>query len=270
MILRGYYDESYDKNVFTLCCSLSNDVGWMEIQRGWKKCIEAKNKSLRKQNRPEISRYHSSHANSRDHEFEGWSQEERNELAIQLMATLHRGRAWVNTISYSLPLQEFIKKFEIEGDPLPFCYKELLKFTMVEMKAQVLDARKTLESTKQVKYILFHERCDYNDAYLSGFDAMMNDPTFTHKDLFSTIAPMGWEDCIPLQPADMIAYETFKDALRQFNNKDRRASLNYLLQSGRFGGRSKQMSVENLVEWREILDSAVANKAVSANPESTT
>jgi hypothetical protein len=137
VILTGYFDESYDKNVFSLCCSISDLTGWSEIRRGWKKCIEAKNKSLRAEGRPEISRYHSSHANSRDHEFEGWRREERDKLAIALMGTLSRGRAWVTTVAYSLPLQEFIKEFKIQGDPLPFCYKELLKFVMIELNAQM-------------------------------------------------------------------------------------------------------------------------------------
>ena len=260
MILRGYFDESYDKNIFTLCCSLSNDTGWMDITNGWKNCLKAKNKSLKEQGRVELSRYHASHANARDHEFEGWSREERDELAIQLMSTLSRGRAWITTVSYSVPLQEFIKHFNVEGDPLPYLSKELIQFVMLEMVAQVRDAEKKLKHVKQIKYILFHERCDYNDAYLKGFNRIMNDPTFSGKELFSTMAPMGWEDCIPLQPADLVAYETFKDALRQFNNKERRASLNTLLQSGSFGGRSKRMSTENIAEWREIIDKAIAKK----------
>jgi len=85
---------------------------------------------------------------------------------------------------------------------------------------------------------------------------MMKDPTFMGKSLFSTIAPVGWEDCIPLQPADMLAYEVFKDALRQFNRKDRRASLDYLLTSGSIGGRAKQMSADNIRKWKEILNKA--------------
>lgn len=256
MILRGYFDESYDKNVFTLCCSISDPSGWGEIVRGWKNCLRAKNSSLRKQGRPQISRYHASHANARDYEFDGWSKEERDELAIKLMGTLSRGRAWITTMSYSLPLKEFVKEFNIEGDPLPFCYKELMKFVMLEMNAQYEDAKKVLKQVKELRYVLFHERCSYDDAYLAGFNRMMADPTFRGKHLFSTIAPMGWEDCIPLQPADMLAYEVFKDALRKFNHKNRRPSLNYLLQSQQFGGRAKQMNAENIKEWREIVDSA--------------
>jgi len=252
MIFRGYFDESYDKDVFTLCCSISDPVGWGDIERGWKNCIRAKNKSLRAEGRPEISRYHSSHANSRDHEFENWGREERDELAIKLMSTLSRGRAWVTLVSWSLPVRELIHKFNIQGDPLPFCYRESLKFIMLEMVAQVNDAKKKLRQVKPLRYVLVHERCSYDSVYLEGFNQMMNDPTFLGKELFSTIAPLGWEDCTPLQPADMLAYESFKDALRKFNQKDRRKSLECLMQSGTFGGRAKQMTPENIDEWRAM------------------
>lgn len=253
MILRGYFDESYNKDVFTLCCSLSDVKGWGDIERGWKNCIRAKNRSLRSQGRPEITRYHASHANSRDYEFENWSREERDKLAIELMATLSRGRAWVSIISWSLPLREFTQQFKIKGDPLPFCYRESLKFMMLEMVAQVNDAKKKFQRVKPLKYVLFHERCSYDSVYLEGFNQMMNDPTFSGKEMFSTIASLGWEDCTPLQPADMLAYESFKDALRKFNQKNRRKSLDCLLQSGSFGGRAKQMSSQNLREWRSAL-----------------
>jgi len=166
---------------------------------------------------------------------------------------MRRGRAWVNTISWSLPLPEFIQQFNIAGDPLPSCYRESLKFIMLEMVAQINDAKRKLRQVKPLKYVLFHERCSYDTAYLEAFNQMMDDPTFNGKELFSTIAPLGWEDCIALQPADMIAYEAFKDALRKFNQKDRRLSLEYLLQSSSFGGRAKQMTSENIKEWREVL-----------------
>jgi hypothetical protein len=156
-----------------------------------------------------------------------------------------------------LPLREFIQQFNIDGDPLPLCYRESLKFVMLEMVAQLKDAKSKLRQIKPLKYVLFHERCSYDFAYLEGFNQMMNDPTFDCKELFSTIAPLGWEDCIALQPADVIAYEAFKDVLRKFNHKDRRPSLECLLQSGTFGGRAKQMTSKNIEEWRTILRNPV-------------
>ncbi len=252
MIFRGYFDESYNDKVFTLSCLASDPPGWAAIEHGWKLCLAAKNRELKKQGRTQISRYHAADCSSLKGEFRGWSIDEQVKLATELMATISRGRAWVNNIAFSIPLAEFVKEFDIKGDPLPLCYQELVKFVMLEMTAQIREAQEKRGSTRPVLYVLFHERCSHDGLYLSAFNAMMNDATFAGKEHFSTIAPLGWEHCIPLQPADMIAYETFKEAERQLTGRKRRRSLEFLMQSRKFGGRSKHFASKNLEEWRDI------------------
>jgi hypothetical protein len=259
VIFRGYFDESYDGKVFTLSCLASDPVGWAAITRGWQLCLSAKNRELKKQGRAQISRYHAADCSSLLNEFSGWSKDEQIRFAKELMATLHRGRAWVNVIAYSIPLADFIKEFDIEGDPIPVCYRELVKFVMLEMTAQIREAQRQRGSVKPVIYVLFHERCSHDGLYLEAFNAMMSDPTFTGKEHFSTIAPVGWEHCIPLQPADMIAYETFKEAKRKFTGRKRRKSLEYLMESRKFGGRSKHFERPNLEEWHDIVRPADTN-----------
>jgi len=254
VIFRGYFDESYNDKVFTLSCLASDPTGWAEIERGWRLSLAAKNRQLKAQGRPQISRYHAADCSSLQDEFSGWSKDEQITLTKELMATLSRGRAWVNNIAYSIPLNDFVKEFSIEGDPIPVCYQELLKFIMLEMTAQIREAKEKFGSVKPVSYVLFHERCTHDGLYLSAFNAMMNDSTFNGKEHFSTIAPLGWEHCIPLQPADMIAYETFKEAERQLTGRVRRKSLEYLMQSKKFGGRSKQFERKNLQEWRDVTN----------------
>lgn len=256
MIFRGYFDESYNDQVFTLSCLASDPTGWAAIERGWKLCLNAKNRELKAQCRPQISRYHAADCSSLKGEFAGWSKNEQITFAKELMASLRLGRAWVNSISYSVPLDDFIEKFELGSDYLPACYRDLVKFAMLEITAQIADAKQILHSIRPIRYLLFHERCSHDSLYRAAFKTMMDDPTFKGKEHFSTIAPLGWEDCIPLQPADMIAYETFKEAERQFTGRGRRKSLEFLMQSNKFGGRSKRMSKENLIEWREIVDKA--------------
>jgi len=253
MIFRGYFDESYNSKVFTLSCLASDPVGWGEIERGWKLCLAAKNRALRAQGRQQISRYHAADCSSRQGEFSDWTTEEQIAFVKQLMPNLSRGRAWVNTVSYSIPLEDFVKEFDIKGDPIPTCYQELVKFVMLEMVAQIRETQQKARSARPVAYILFHERCPQDGMYLAAFNAMMNDPTFTGKEYFSTIAPLGWEHCIPLQPADMVAYETFKEAERQFTGRMRRKSLQLLMQSSKFGGRSKHFEPKNLQEWHDVL-----------------
>lgn len=253
MIFRGYFDESYSARVFTLSCLISDPPGWAEIERGWKLCLKAKNKTLKKQGRQQLSRYHAADCSSRRGEFSDWTTEEQIAFARELMATLSRGRAWVNTISYSLPVTAFVKEFDIKEDPIPACYQELVKFVMLEMTAQIHEGKKKFGSIRPVSFVLFHERCNHDGLYLTAFNAMMNDPTFSGKQFFSTIAPLGWEHCIPLQPADMVAYETFKEAERKVTGRVRRKSLEFLMESKRFGGRSKHFETQNLREWRDIV-----------------
>jgi hypothetical protein len=253
VIFRGYFDESYSEKVFTLSCLASDPTGWAAIERGWKLCLVAKNRELKAQGRPQISRYHAADCSSLQGEFSGWSVSEQVKFAKELMATMSRGRAWVNNISYSIPLNDFIKEFDIKGDPIPVCYEELVKFVMLEMTAQIREAKEQRGSVRPVLYVLFHERCNHDGLYLAAFNKMLGDETFTGKEHFSTIAPLGWEYCIPLQPADMIAYETFKEAERQLTGRKRRKSLEFLMQSRKFGGRSKQFERKNLQEWCDVV-----------------
>jgi hypothetical protein len=54
-----------------------------------------------------------------------------------------------------------------------------------------------------------------------------------YRQLFTTIAPMRWQDCVRLQPADMIAFDTFKllDGTINSSGKMRR-SLEALVGAG--------------------------------------
>jgi hypothetical protein len=74
-----------------------------------------------------------------------------------------------------------------------------------------------------------------------------------HHTIFTTIAPFGWEDCVPLQPADLVAYENFKDAMRKVAPRDRRKALEVLVNLDSFGGRARFMGTDAIAEWRQVL-----------------
>ena len=79
---------------------------------------------------------------------------------------------------------------------------------------------------------------------------MMDDPTFANKSMFTTLAPMGWEDCIPLQPADLVAYEAFRDMKRRKLGKPMNRSLATLVEKENFNLISKRIARENLIDLR--------------------
>jgi hypothetical protein len=53
---------------------------------------------------------------------------------------------------------------------------------------------------------------------LEGFNQVVADKGFEHAQCFTSFASMGWENCIPLQPADLIACENFKEKCKRLTN----------------------------------------------------
>jgi len=47
-------------------------------------------------------------------------------------------------------------------------------------------------------------------AAQKAFSCMKDDSGWEPRKQFVSIAPMGWEDCVPLQAADLLAYEGYK------------------------------------------------------------
>jgi hypothetical protein len=93
---------------------------------------------------------------------------------------------------------------------------------------------------------------------MTAFNSLINDPTYAGKDMFSTIAPLGWKDCILLQPADLVAFENFKQAEGRLEERESRKSYKALVDMHNFGIHSKTLNKESLLKLREIVDAARA------------
>ena len=144
---------------------------------------------------------------------------------------------------------------ENKEQPLHFAYNTLIKFMMLEIGRNhpILGLRGNVS--------LIYERSDYGESMLKGFNRMMDDPTFRHRSLFNTLAPMGWESCIPLQPADLVAYEAFRDMKRRVKNKPMHPSLKALVEKDNFQLLSKRIERKNLIDLRERHNMAVARQS---------
>jgi hypothetical protein len=110
---------------------------------------------------------------------------------------------------------------------------------------------------------LIHDRSAYDAVMLEAFNQQMADAKFTYKGCFTTFASTGWERCIPLQPADLVAYENFKDAMRKVNARDRRMSLEMLIDLDAFSGRVQSMGAEAILKLREGLLAASCGNILS-------
>jgi hypothetical protein len=57
------------------------------------------------------------------------------------------------------------------------------------------------------KVAVIHDTGKFNGPAQSAFTAIKQSRKFSNRDSLLTIAPMGWETCVALQPADMMVFE---------------------------------------------------------------
>jgi hypothetical protein len=254
LMFRGYIDESYDskQNVFAWSCLTARGKDWREIERKWKLHLAAKNKALKKEGRTLISRYHASDCSGRRGEFEGWSHDERDAFVLGLFGIFKQVPTF--TVAYDWQLEHVWEVFpEWKHRGLEAAYHFLTVFMMITIGK---DYKRFLG--RGWAMTLFHDRTagngEYDPAILRAFNQMMNDPTFSYKENFTTIAPLSWEQCIALQPADLVAFEWMKQAEARLESRTPRKSLTALLNMEMYGIHSKTVGKPALEALRQVIE----------------
>jgi hypothetical protein len=209
----------------------------MGLEAAWKRCIASENKRLVKLGRPAISRYHASDCSSRRGEYKGWDTPDQIAFVKRLFAILKNYATY--TVVWDVKISDVVQVFpEAKQDPLRACYSILTKFMLDVLGQDIGKSRITL----------IHDRNDYNLTILQAFDKMVNDPNFKYGKSFTSITACSWEDCIALQPADLVAFEVFKRA-----SGYKRKSFDVLLDLGSFGIRSKRLPLDVLQKIKADL-----------------
>jgi hypothetical protein len=247
---RGYIDESYNTHVFTLSCLLSTGKIWSELSRAWTLMLNSVNRNLKAQSRRTISRYHAADCSNLKREFADWTTDEQKALFADILKLFRRHQ--VDTIALSINLDEFHRvipeaKTEAQPDFETFLYGMTTKFLIERI------ADRHCDRNPDIKIALIHDRSAYDGVMLEAFNQLMADTNFRHKGCFTTFTSTGWEHCVPLQPADLVAYENFKDAMRKINARDRRISLEMLIDLDAFSGRAQSMGADAILKLRQGL-----------------
>jgi hypothetical protein len=250
-MLIGHMDDSgsVESHLFTLSCLVGHGGMWQWIEWAWLQCLEKKNKQLKAEGRTELSRYHASDCSFRHNEFADWTVPEQIELTEQLIR-IFRNHSLV-IVSYTLDLRDLVAEFpEAKGDPRALAHVLLLTHIMKYIAEKILNDPRYLKD----RIAMIHDRGAYDAVLLEAFNHVKKDETLINHDRFTTISPMGWEDCIPLQPADLIAYGNFKVVERESGGHKRRKDFASILDLNSIGGRGVKIQRAGLREIREKLD----------------
>ena len=251
-MLRGFIDESHDGDnppkVFELSCIVTNDPGCVNFGMEWGALLESKNKELRKQGRQEISRFHAADFNNYQGEFRGWIPDEQKDFSRRMVKVFERNPVHIH--GWNMPLQLLVQEFpETAPNPIGFAYITLL----THMMEQIGDT--TLSIYKKEVISLHHDRCDYDAVLQEQFMGLVaEDSTFKYRNRFASLTSETWEDCLLLQPADLIAYENFKESMRAHTNRDRRGSLAAIVELDAVSGRSRGFTQKGIREMKSIIE----------------
>jgi len=84
----------------------------------------------------------------------------------------------------------------------------------------------------------------------------MSSKQFVGKEYFTTIAPLTWKQSIALQPADLVAFECFKQAEAQLEARRSRRSFTALYDMESFGIHFMGFRKPQMADYRRELEQA--------------
>lgn len=219
VLLKGYIDESVskDQRIFTLSALVAQGNEWVPLAEEWEAMLADVNVRLIASGRRALRRYHAAECNARRKDFEGWSEPEQRDLTSSLLAIINRHP--LKTVSFSIDLR--VLERVIAGKDLIGSAYAITTLFLIYGLGQWLD-EKNVNQNEDLHLTLVHDRCDWDEEMLTRFKSLKEDPRFVFGRYLTTMAPLGWEVCTPLQLADLMAYENMKDAERRFDSRDPR------------------------------------------------
>ena len=223
----AYIDESYNTKTFCVGGFLARESVWGQIEPAWSERIAYENRMSAKKGFPPISRYHATYCANLKGEFSeknGWSVARQIKLTRRICEIL--GSHLTIGIVIGGGLADVQRYLAPGGDaPAEFLYSTCFKICLLQiaglMHHHVIDARVRV----------FYERGVFNHLATESFEMLRKDGNSVYRSVVSAV-PKGWDECLPLQAADFIAYEGFKRVDGALKGKNQiRKSLRALIRT---------------------------------------
>jgi hypothetical protein len=248
LVLWGYIDDSRKDNTLVLSCVVAEHSVWFWLEVEWQRVLAKKNAELAAAGRQTISRYHAADCSNCRKEFEGWDvQKEQIPFVAELLAVVYRHR--LNVIAYSIDVNDVARHIPgADSKPDAMAHVIILGYILKGIADNVLG-----EGSGATLGIV-HDRGSYDAVFRNTFNAFIGDADFPSRKRFSSIDSMSSVTTIPLQVADLMAYENLKEVTRHEAGRDRRKSLSLILSEGLMGGFLKGINEETVIEYVAYLN----------------
>jgi hypothetical protein len=206
---------------------LCRDREWTILERAWMQRIEFEQRVSVKKGFPPISRYHAADCSSLVNEFsrdKGWNEARQIRFCKKLTEMLGMFPPFLG-IAVGSSLVDFLKHYpDRKKQWRQILYRHCLRVCLIWV-GEWMD-----RWLPQERVAIIHDRCNWDGHAKAVFDGLKSSKSaFPEKRYFTTIASMGWEDCVALQPTDFIAYEGFKRFEARQGDREIRRSLRALI-----------------------------------------
>ena len=183
---------------------------WIPFDKDVRQRIEQERQQSIKHGFKPISRYHASDCSSLKNEFdqaEGWDVERQIKLSKRMLGIIIKRRPHGVVIGGSIEL--FKKHFPEDKDRWR---RALYYYSIALVMNEINEIRKAHYPTEKIT--IFYDKGKLSSMADRAFRSLKDDaPVEGAEEIarhFVTMAPLGWEDCALLQPADLLAYEGMK------------------------------------------------------------
>lgn len=224
MVINAYIDESCaEPRTFALGCVLARGMDWFEISRKWKQVIDRKNRDLTRAGRTPLARYHSADCNNMQGEFSGWTAPERDAFLGDLISVLRKSRAHIagNTVDLQDVAQNFPTR-KPNPEPVAYCVLSVQLWKAIAAHARRIH--------RDPAITVVYERGPYNGIITDSYNALLVSDSPDRLLYTGGLRQENWTTTIPLQIADLVAYETMKETDRRQTGRDRRLSFAAMLE----------------------------------------
>jgi hypothetical protein len=198
----AYFDESgtHGSPILTLAGYIATVEQWAEFSREWDELLKQE----------ALTHFHMSKFEARRGEFDGWDNERRLRVQKRLLGIIKRRVTLgvfcaVNLAAYEETMTEFRRTNF--GSPYNFCVKLCLAF--VSFWAQEYKRK------EPIAYVIEHG-AGYNKEINRSFADMFASQEWRQIFRLGSLSFVDKKAALPLQAADLLAYEVWKDATNRF------------------------------------------------------
>jgi hypothetical protein len=255
-VIKAFFDESYNPNnlrMFAVACILAHADEWEQIEIGWKAALAEKNAELAGRGKKRFSRYHAAEMNAHDGEFSEWDGPEIRAFTEKLLDVIRGKRIFI--LSFAMILDDMVKVFpEWADDPKAYAYGFAF-MGCLPLCGRLAAMPEYFDPQQLIR--VWHDQGEWNHVALDAWERTKKDRNYSESWRFDECTRASAVTNVCLQPADMMAYECWRESERlvyESKERDMRPFFSHLVNIEHHRVYAAYADERYFHEHREILE----------------